>query len=236
MDQSPDAAPNPLLTPWTGPFEAPPFAAIRPEHFRPAFDAAMSDKRAEIVAIAEQSAAPTFANTIEALERSGAVLDRVASVFFNLAGADSNDSLEAIEREMAPLLARLGTEVYLNGTLFKRIAALHVQRETLGLDAEQRRVLERYFIAFTRRGAALAPEEKTQLAANAETLATLGAQFGQNVLADEKAWMLALEAPDDLAGLPPDIVAAAAQVAEGRGLPGKHAVTLSRSILEPFLH
>jgi len=227
---------NPLLTPWTGPFEAPPFAAIRPEHFRPAFDAAMSAKRAEIAVIADQGAAPTFANTIEALERSGAVLDRVASVFFNLAGTDTNDALEAIEREMAPLLSRLGSEIFLNAALFKRIATLHEARDALGLDTGQRRVLARYFIAFTRRGAALVPEEKARLAANAETLATFGAQFGQNVLADEKAWLLVLETPEDLAGLPPDIVAAAAQVAEGRGLPGKHAVTLSRSILEPFLH
>ena len=226
---------NPLLAPWSGAFEAPPFASIKPEHFRPAFDAAMSEKRAEIAAIAGQSAPATFANTIDALERGGKALDRVASVFFNLAGADSNDAIEAIERDMAPLLSRLSSEMYLNEALFARIAALYAERATLNLSAEQLRVLERYYIAFTRHGAALAADKKAQLAANAEKLATLGAQFGQNVLADEKAWMLILEAATDLAGLSPELIAAAAQVAAGRGAPGKHAVTLSRSSLEPFL-
>jgi len=225
---------NPLLAPWTGPFEAPPFATIKPEHFRPAFDAAMSEKRAEIAAIAGQTAPPTYPNTIDALERSGQSLDRVAAVFFNLAGADSSDALEAIEREVAPLLSRLRSEIYLNEALFARVAELHAARETLALTAEQRRVLERYHLAFTRHGAGLAAPQKGQLAANAERLATLGAQFSQNVLADEKAWILPLE-PGDLEGLPQDIVAAMAQAAAARGLPGKHAVTLSRSILEPFL-
>ncbi len=235
MNQTVGNGPNPLLNPWSGAFEAPPFAAIKPEHFRPAFDVAMSEKRAEIAAIAGQSAPPTFANTIDALERSGKALDRVASVFFNLAGADSNDAIEAIERDMAPLLSRLSSEMYLNEALFARIDALYVERATLILNAEQRRVVERYHIAFTRHGAALAADKKAQLAANAEKLATLGAQFGQNVLADEKAWMLVLEAPAELAGLSAELIAAAAQVAEGRGAPGKHAVTLSRSSLEPFL-
>jgi peptidyl-dipeptidase Dcp len=235
MSQTSTAS-NPLLAAWTGPFEAPPFAAIRPEHFRPAFDAAMAEKRAEIAAIAGQAAAPTYANTIDALERSGKNLDRVAAAFFNLAGADANDALEAIERDMAPLLSRLRSEIYLDEALFARIAELHAARATLDLSAEQRRVLERYHIAFTRHGAGLAAADKVQLAANAERLATLGAQFGQNVLADEKGWMLTLETADDLAGLPPDLVAATAQAAAARGLPGKHVVTLSRSILEPFLH
>jgi peptidyl-dipeptidase Dcp len=228
-------APNPLLAPWIGPFEAPPFAAIRPEHFRPAFDAAMEQKRAEIAAIAEQSETPDFANTIDALERSGKALDRVGSVFYNLAGADSSDALEAIERDMAPLLSRLSSEVYLNAGLFGRIAALYAQREALDLSAEQGRVLERYHLAFTRHGAALGAPDKATLAANSERLATLGAQFGQNVLADEKSWILVLGAPDDLAGLSGELIAAAAEVAEARGYPGKHAVTLSRSSLEPFL-
>src|ERR1700729_3817035 len=105
---------NPLLQPWTGPFEAPPFDRFEPQQFRPAFDAALAQARAEIDAVAADPAAPTFANTIEALERSGRTLDRVASVFFNLAGAHTNDELQTIEREIAPILARHSSETYLN--------------------------------------------------------------------------------------------------------------------------
>ena len=110
---------NPLLAPWAGPFEAPPFARIEPKHFRPAFEAALREARAEIDAIADNPAPPSFANTIEALERSGRSLDKVASVFFNLASAASDDELEAIEREMAPILSRHHSETYFNEALFR---------------------------------------------------------------------------------------------------------------------
>ena len=145
---------NPLLEPWTGPFEAPPFDRFEPRHFRPAFDAALAEARAEIDAVAADPAAPTFANTIEALERSGRSLDKVASVFFNLTGAHTNDELQAIEREIAPVLARHRSETYLNEALFKRIDALKADEEKLGLSAEQARVLDRYHLDFTRAGAA----------------------------------------------------------------------------------
>ena len=226
---------NPLLEPWTGPFEAPPFATIEPEHFAPAFEIALAEKRAEIAAIAANPEPASFANTIEALERSGASLDRVASVFFNLAGAHSNDALEAIERDIAPVLSRASSEIYLNEALFDRIATLYAGRESLGLEPEQARVLDLYHIAFMRNGAALAPDAKARLAEIDERLATLGARFGQNVLADEKAFILALETPDDRAGLPDSLLAAAAATAVERGLSGKCAITLSRSSVEPFL-
>ena len=147
---------NPLLEPWTGPFEAPPFERIEPSHFRPAFDAAIARARAEIDAIAANPEPPTFANTIEALERSGKARDKVAGVFFNLAGAASNDEIEAIEREIAPVLSRHRSDIYLNDALFKRIDALKARQDTLGLSAEQARVLERYHLDFTRAGAGLA--------------------------------------------------------------------------------
>jgi peptidyl-dipeptidase Dcp len=233
---SPLAAPaNPLLAPWTGPFEAPPFAAIKPDHFKPAFEIALAEKRADIAAIAADPQPPSFANTIDALERSGARLERVAAAFFNLVGADGNEALEAIELEMAPILSRLSSEIYQNGGLFARIEALRARQGGLDLTAEQTRVLKLYHIAFVRNGAALAPDAKARLAAIDERLATLGAQFGQNVLADEKAYMLALETPADRAGLPDSLLAAAAATAEERGLPGRHAITLSRSSIEPFL-
>jgi peptidyl-dipeptidase Dcp len=225
---------NPLLEPWTGPFEAPPFESIEPAHFRPAFDAALKAARDEIDAVAANPAPPTFANTIEAMERSGRGLDRVRNVFFNLARSASNDELEAIERGIAPVLARHRSETYLNEALFRRIDALKAEGDKLGLSAEQARVLDRYHLNFTRAGAGLQPESKARLAAIDERLATLATSFGQNVLADEKAWLMLL-GEDDLDGLPDFFVASAARTAAERGHPGHYAVTLSRSSIEPFL-
>ena len=225
---------NPLLEPWTGPFEAPPFDRIEPGHFRPAFDAALKDARREVDAIAANPAPPTFANTIEALERSGRSLDRVGGVFFNLTGAATNDELQAIEREIAPVLARHRNETYLNEALFKRIDALKAEETGLGLSAEQARVLERYHLNFTRAGAGAQPDAKARLAAIGERLATLAAEFGQNVLADEKAWLMLLD-EEDLEGLPDFYRASAARIASERGHPERFAVTLSRSSIEPFL-
>src|SRR6202021_3959880 len=148
---------NPVLEAWTAPFEAPPFDRFEPQHFRPAFDAALEQARAEIDGVAANPEPPTFPNTIEALERSGRSLDKVASVFFNLAGAHTNDELQTIEREIAPILARHSSETYLNEALFKRIDALKARAGKLGLWAEQARVLDRYHLDFTRAGAAAPP-------------------------------------------------------------------------------
>jgi peptidyl-dipeptidase Dcp len=228
-------AANPLLQSWATPFELPPFGAILPEHFRPAFDQAIAENRAEVKAIATNPEAPTFANTIEAMELSGASLDRVGNVFFNLTGAHTNDAIEAVEREVAPLLARLSSEIYLDPNLFARVDALWQRRDELGLSPEQFRVLERYHKRFVRTGAGLDEASKLRLAAITERLATLGTQFGQNVLADEKSYTLVLATEADLAGLPDFLRAAAAQAAIDRGLPSKHVITLGRSSIEPFL-
>ncbi|MBN9011358.1 MAG: peptidase M3, partial [Rhizobiales bacterium] len=225
---------NPLLQPYATPFGAPPFDAIRPEHFRPAFDAAIGEQKAAVAAITA-GGEPTFQNTIVAMEKSGMALERIAAAFFTLAGAHSNDDIEAIERDIAPVLSRHGSEISLNPALFARIDALHKGRERLGLDAEQMRVLERYHTIFVQAGAMLDAEGKQRLATINERLATLGTLFSQNVLADEKSWSLLLEAPDDVAGLPDWLVAAAGQAASDRGLTGKHVITLSRSSIEPFL-
>ena len=235
MDVHSDAAGNPLLEPWTGPFGAPPFARIRPEHFRPAFDAALAQRRAELAAIAADPAPPTFDNTIVALERSGMALDRVEATFFNLAGSDSNDALQEVERDMAPILSRERSAMLQNAALFRRIEALWDGRAALALDPEASRTLDRYRTAFIRAGAGLDEEKKARLATIGERLATLGAAFGQNVLADEKAFVLVLNGGDDRQGLPESFLAAAAQTASERGHPGKHVVTLSRSSVEPFL-
>ena len=180
-------ADNQLLAPeWTGAFGVPPFGRIAPEHFRPAFQQAFAAHAAEVAAIAADPAEPTFANTIAALELAGETLSRVEAVFYLLAGANTNDAIQAIEREIAPLSARHWDSIYLNGALFRRIEALHDRRDLLDLTAEQRRVLERYYIRFKRAGAALDADAKARLAAINERLATLGTAFSQNVLADEQ--------------------------------------------------
>ena len=227
-------AQNPLLATRTGAFELPPFAAIEPGHFRPAFDRALAAHRAEIDVIAANPAAPSFDNTITALEKSGRELESVANVFFVLAGADTSDEIEAIERDVSPLLARHNNAFYLNRTLYARIAALYAERETLNLNAEQARVLERYHTRFVRAGAALEKPAQERLAAINERLASLGTHFGQNVLADEKSFVMLLD-EGDLAGLPDFARAAASAAAEERGEPGKYAITLARSSIETFL-
>jgi peptidyl-dipeptidase Dcp len=231
----PMSSQNPLLAPWTAPFGTPPFAVIKPEHFRPAYEAALAEHNADIAAIAGSAEEPGFANVIEALEKSGALLDRVSSVFDNLAGADTNDAIEEIERDLAPILSRHFSAISLNDPLFRRIAKVYAATNELGLTPEQKRVLERYYNNFVRSGGGLAEDKKKRLAAIDERLAMLSTQFGQNVLADERGWMLVLDGKADLAGLSEAEIAGAAKAAEDRDLPGKYAITLSRSSIEPFL-
>ena len=226
---------NPFFGKWETHRGMPPFGTIAPEHFPPAFEAGLNEQRAEVERIAGERAEPTFDNSIAALERSGRTLKRVGGVFFNLSGSNTNEALQAIEREIAPVLAKHRSAIYMNEKLFERVDALHQGRAGLDLTSEQERVLDRYHTIFVRAGARLAPEAKARLAAIMERLATLGTQFAQNVLADEKAYTLVLEDEADLAGLPEFVREAAARTAQERGLPGKHAVTLARSSIEPFL-
>ncbi|MGX5734489.1 M3 family metallopeptidase [Bosea thiooxidans] len=228
-------AENPFAARWETPFRLPPFAEIRPEHIQPAFEAALAKHRAEIAAIAADKAAPDFANTIEALERAGRALSRVGGVFYNLAGADTNEALQAIEREMSPITARHWSAIMMDEGLFARVDAVNAKRETLSLDAEQARLLERSYKGFIRAGAKLNPDDKKRLAAINERLAALGTQFSQNVLKDESSYALFIADEAGLSGLPEFLKAAMARAAADRGKPGQHAVTLSRSIIEPFL-
>jgi peptidyl-dipeptidase Dcp len=201
----------------------------------PAFDKAFALSRREVAAIAGNPEAPTFANTIEAFERAGEQLQRISAVFFNLAGTDTNEEIQAIERALAPRFARHSTRIYQDATLFARVDALYRKRNRLRLGGEQRRVLERYHRAFVKSGAGLAPGAKKRMAAIAARLSVLGTRFSQNLLADEQAFVLVLQGEADLAGLPQSVRAAAAQTANERGHPGKHAITLARSSIEPFL-
>ena len=227
-------AANPLLAAWNGPFGSPPLGEIRPEHFAPAFDEALAGHRAEIDAIAADTAEPGFDNTVAALERSGRLLSRVSSVFYVLAGAHTSEAIQAIERDMAPMLSRHWNEIHLNDRLFARVDAVHKRAASLGLTAEQARVLERYHAMFRRAGAGLERDAKQRLKEIGERLASLGTAFGQNVLADEQSYVMPL-GENDLVGLPDFARAAARGAAEERGLKGQHAVTLSRSSVEPFL-
>ncbi len=226
---------NPLLRPWNTPHELPPFSEIRSEHFLPAYREGMKQELAEIEAIANSPERPTFANTIEAMERSGQLLNRVGGVFENLTSSETNDDLQAAEREVAPLLAEHASRIFLNPNLFRRIDTLYRDRAQLGLDAEQSRLLERIHRRFVRRGANLAAEPKKRLAEIDQKLASLTTEFAQNLLADTKEFVMVLDRESDLAGLPAAFKDAAAQAAKDRGLTGKWAITLQRSSVEPFL-
>lgn len=229
------AADNPFANTWTTPFGLPPFAEIRPEHLSPALHAALAAHAAEIDAIANDTSPAAYANVIDALERAGEDLGRAAGVFYNLSGADTNDALQAIEREMAPVMSRHWSAIGMDPKLFARVDALYGQRATLAMTAEQARVLDLTYKGFVRSGAKLNEADKTRLKAINERLSTLGTTFSQNVLKDEASYALILEDEADLAGLPDFLKAAMAKAADDRGHKGKHAVTLPRSVIEPFL-
>ena len=225
---------NPFFSAWNTPDAVPPFAYIEPQHFRQAYERALAEHETEISAITADPVQPTFDNTIAALEGSGRALMRVSNVFHVLASAHSNDALLAIEREIAPQIARHWNKIHTNAALFQRIDTLAKGADKLGLSAEQKRVLERYHISFRRAGAGLDAAAKKRLAEIIERLAALGTSFSQNVLADEQAFALALHDEAELAGLPGFMREAMKSNATERGLAG-YAVTLSRSSAEPFL-
>lgn len=224
---------NPILTDWTTPFQIAPFDAISDDDFTPALNEALTAHTAEIAAIAENGDAPTFANTIEALEAVGQALDKVLSVFFTVAGADSNPAREALQRDFSPLLAAHFSEISANTALFQRVADLWARKDDLGLNDEQSRVLMLTHRGFVRSGAALTGADEDRMKAIKSRLAVLGTDFSQNLLADERDWHM--ELPEaDLEGLPQFAIDAARTAGRDKGLDGP-VVTLSRSIIVPFL-
>jgi peptidyl-dipeptidase Dcp len=225
---------NPLLTAWQTPFETPPFGEIAPEHFTPAFEQAFAEHSAEVDQIVNDPAAPTFENTITAMERSAKLLTKVTSVFYALVGAHSNKELLAIESDVALRQARHWSAIMMNGALFERVSKLYDQRATLNLTAEEKRLLERTFIRFRRSGAGLDAAAKARMAEMNERLAHLSTTFSHHVLAEEQGWTLEL-GEGDRDGLSAPFIAAAEAAAAERGQPGKAVVTLSRSSVEPFL-
>lgn len=228
---------HPLLQPWTGPYGLPPFDRIEAAHFEPAFAAALAEHRAELDAIAGRADAPSFANTLAAFDRSGRRLVALEHLFGTLSASASSPELQEAQRRLAAPLAAHANAIYLDAGLFARIEALHERRESLGLDAQQRRLLERVHLDFVRAGARLQGEARTRYAAMMERLAELHTHFAQNVLAEEGAYQLLLRGEAELAGLPGFVRAAARQAALDRGLSeeGVHVVTLSRSLIVPFL-
>src|SRR5271154_1960285 len=225
---------NPLLKAWQTPSQTPPFDEIVPEHSLPAFERAFVAHAAEIEAIVHDPAAPDFANTITALERSGKLLGKVAAVFYDLVSAHSNPAILEIDKEVSLRMARHWNPIMMNAVLFGRIAQLHENRAALGLTGEQMRLLERTYTRFHRSGAGLSEEAKKRMAEINERLAQLGTSFSHHLLGDEQEWFLELSEADH-AGLSDSFVAAAKAAAEERGLSGKAIMTLSRSFVEPFL-
>jgi len=226
---------NPFFSPSTLPYQLPPFAEIRDEHYRPAFDRGFEEQLAEVEAITASPEPPTFENTFLPLERSGGVLQRVAEVFFNKSSSDSTDFTNALEEEIAPQLAAHQDAILLNPALYARIAAVHAQLDDLGLDAESRYLVERYHTEFTLAGAGLDDADKERLREYNQRLSTLTTRFEKNLLADTNELAVVLDSADELAGLGEGEISAAAEAARERGLDGKYVVTLVLPTGHPWL-
>jgi peptidyl-dipeptidase Dcp len=231
----PAAADNPLLRAWTTPFGVPPFAEIKPEHFLPALKQAIAEQRKEIEAIVANPAAPTFANTIEALEDAGALLNRINPVFSNLQSSNTNEQLQAINREVSPLLTALRDDIRLNPQLFARVKTLWEKRESLGLTPVQKRLLNEQYKGFVRGGANLEAAKKERFRAINSELSMLGIKFGDNLLHDTNAYRLVIDSEGQLQGLPAGVVAGGADAAKAVGLTGKWLYTLQAPSIWPFL-
>jgi peptidyl-dipeptidase Dcp len=226
---------NPFFQEWTTPFEVPPFQQIRPEHFSPAFLRAIAEQRREIDEIAGNPEPPTFANTIETLDEAGALLRKVGGVFNNLLSAETNDELQAINRQVAPVLAALRDDTSLNPALWARVKVLWDGRNDLPLTPVQRKLLDDVHRNFVRSGANLPPEKKKRLREINTELTSLGVKFSENLLHDTNAWKLVIDDPADLAGLPEPVKAAGAEAARAAGLAGKWVYTLHVPSITPFL-
>jgi peptidyl-dipeptidase Dcp len=229
------AADNPFLREWKTPFGVPPFDRIKTEHFLPAIQEGIEQHRREIDAIAKDPAPATFANTVEALDRSGLLLEKATSVFQNLSSAETSDALQAIQKQVAPMLAAHRDDVALDPALFQRVKAVWDARPTLHLDPDQQKLLEDTWKDFVRGGALLPKEGQERLRKINAELAGLSVKFGNNLLKETNAYRLVIEKKEDLAGLPDRVVAGAAEAAKKAGLEGKWVFTLQAPSLWPFL-
>ncbi|MFH0760621.1 MAG: M3 family metallopeptidase [Bacteroidota bacterium] len=226
---------NPLVAEFTTPFGVPPFELIRPAHYMPAFKLGMEERMKEIDAIVNNKEQPTFANTIVALDESGELLSKVARVFFGLAEANTNDSLQQIQMEISPLLSAHNDAINLNPKLFERIKSVYENQAHFNLNPEETYILENIYKGFVRNGANLDPEKKEQLKKLNEELSVLTVQFDQNVLAETNSFQLVIDKKEDLAGLPESVISAAAEAAKAAGMEGKWVFGPTRPSMTPFL-
>jgi peptidyl-dipeptidase Dcp len=233
--QTPASRENPLFQPSALPYQLPPFDKITDADFKPAYEAGMAEQRKEVDAIAHDPAAPTFDNTILALERSGRLLTRVSKAFSNLNASNTDDEMQKIEAEMAPKLTAHQDAISLDPALFSRIVALHGQRDSLGLDAESSQLLDRYYKQFVRAGARLSEADKAALKEMNKTLSSLTTQFEQNLLKAAKNGAVVVDNVAELDGLSAEQIGAAAEAAKARGLAGKWVISLQNTTIQPPL-
>jgi peptidyl-dipeptidase Dcp len=226
---------NPFYTESTQPYQLPPFDRIEESHFLPAFERGMAEQLEEVAMIVGQSDLATFDNTLVALERSGVLLNRVAATFFNLSSADTNEALDQIQAEVAPRLAAHTDQILLNGRLFERVRSLYEARDTLGLDAESLRLVERHYVDFVRAGALLSEAEQERMQEINGEMAALQTSFTQNVLDGVNAAAIVVDDREQLSGLSEGEVAAAAAAANSRGLDGKYVIALLNTSGQPAL-
>jgi peptidyl-dipeptidase Dcp len=226
---------NPFFEAWDTPFEVPPFDRIHEEHYMPAFKEGMMRHRQEIDAIVNNSEVPSFENTIVALDRSGVFLTRVDRVFGNMTGANTNEELQKIEQEVAPLLSKHNDDVNLNEGLFQRIKAVYEQKDSLDLNPEQKMLLEKTYKGFVRGGANLNEKEKARFREINEELSVLSVKFAKNVLDETNSYEMVIENEEALAGLPDSVITAASEAAQEKGQGGKWLITLHKPSFIPFL-
>lgn len=240
-----EMADNPFFAEYGTPFEVPDFNKIKTEHYIPAFEEGIKQHAAEIIAIAENTEAPTFENTLVAMDKSGTLLDKVSSVFYNQFGANTNDEIKAINKEIAPKLAAHGDNINLNPKLFARVKVVYDEQEALKLSiekksdqtltTEQTALLDKVYNGFVRGGANLNAEDQTSMREINGKTALLYPQFGENIVNDRLAYALVIENEEDLSGLPQSVRDAAAETANAKGLEGKWAFTMDKPSWIPFL-
>jgi peptidyl-dipeptidase Dcp len=226
---------NPFFTEFDTPYGVPPFDKIQLAHYQPAFEEGMKLHMMEIDAIIAQKSAPTFENTIETLERSGAMLSRTANVFFSMNSSMTNEDMQAIAKDVAPKLSKHQDEINLNADLFERVDAVYEKKDRLNLSVEQNKLLEEYYKGFVRGGAKLSAEKKKRFTEINERLSVLSLQFGENVLKENNKFELVIENKADLAGLPDAAIQGATEAAAERGHEGKWVFTLHKPSMIPFI-
>ena len=226
---------NPFLGKYTTPFGIPPFEQIKVEHYKPAFIKGMEEHKKEIDAIVNNKKPATFENTIAALDRCGELLNKVASVFYGQNSACTSDEMQAVSREISPLLSQHSDDITMNAALFKRVKYVYDHQSEEKLDKEQKKLLEETYKSFVRSGANLSADKQEQLRKLNQEISMLQLTFGQNMLAETNAFQLVIDNKDDLAGLPQNLIASAAEVAKERGMDGKWVFTLHNPSVMPFL-